>query len=158
MTASWQPSEGDVYFQDWDSLIVGTARLREEGWTVTGAEDLERGVRAFKAELGSEVRHLVWLPWGRVLTPTVRVLSTWQEFVSELELRAREDMEKSDSLEEMQVGFVTFGRAASSGVSEVFRVSVEELARGGMEARQRLIAVVMASKPPAGPSKGSGGP
>lgn len=148
---SWEPSADDVYFQDWDSLVVGTARLREEGWTVTSAEDLERGVRAFRAELGGQVRHLAWLPWGRVLSPKVRVLSTWQEFVSELELRAREDMEKSDSPGEMQVGFVTFGRAASSGVSEVFRVPVEELARGGLEARQRLIAVVMASRPPPKP-------
>jgi hypothetical protein len=145
-----EPTAAEVFFQDWDSLVVARERLLTEGWTVEPEDSPETGVRGFSAyrESTGERTSLKWACYGRVLTTVVKVVATWQEFLTELEFRKDEDMEKADSLGELQVGFATYGRAATSGVAEVTRISVEALQAGGVEARSRLIRLLTSSKHP----------
>lgn len=148
-------SANEVFFQDWDTLVAAVNRSREEGWTVVPADRPEAGVRGFRGTMeGRDDVLLTWLPWHRVLTPKVRVCSTWREFVAELELRKLEDMEKCDDVPAFQVGFACYGRAESAGLVEVFRVGVEELQSGGAEARSKLVAMLTSSRHPGlGPLK-----
>lgn len=161
--------DGDVqqvHFGSWDELVAARERLLTEGWEVLPGDEPERGVRGFRACRAGEPRTwLRWLPWCRELTSRVTVCSTWQEFVREVEFRVEEEMEKCDSMEAQQVGFVSYGRAATSGVAEVFRIGVRDLQAGGNEARAALIDVLGRSKHPgggplkaiSGQSQGSGG-
>jgi hypothetical protein len=105
-----------------------------------------RGFACTKA--GEPTTLLRWWAYGRELRPEVRVCSTWEEFVRELEFRREEEMDKSDDLEALQVGFVTYGRAATAGVAEVFRLPVPVLQAGGETARSSLIKMLMSSKHP----------
>jgi hypothetical protein len=141
----------EVFFGSWDELVTARERLLTEGWDVQARDDLERGVRGFSALKGGEPRtHLKWLPWCRELSAKVTVCSTWREFVREIEFRVSEEMEKCDAMEASQVGFVSYGRASTSGVSEVFRISVVDLQKGGQEARDALTEVLGRSKHPGG--------
>lgn len=141
-------SDSVIVFQDWDSLVAAVALAREEGWEVEGADVPEAGKVSFAARKdGPEARELTWWPYGRELSPKVVVCSTWEEFISELELRRTEPMEKADDLSKMQVGFAAYGRA-HQGICEVVRIGVPELQAGGAEARRRLIAVLVSAKHP----------
>lgn len=142
-------SGAEVFFPDWDSLVTAKDRLVAEGWQCEVKDSPETGVRGFSAHRGEGERaELKWAVYGRELSPKVKVVATWQEFITELEFRKDEDMEKADSLSEVQVGFATYGRAATSGVCEVIRIPVAALQEGGAEARSRLIGLLMASKHP----------
>lgn len=139
----------EVDFGSWDELVVARERLLTEGWDVREHGDAGAGVRGFAAyKAGEEPCWLRWLVYGRVLQAVVKVCSSWEEFVRELHFRADEDMDKSDAHSEGQVGFVTYGRAAVSGHSEVFRLPVPLLTEGGPPARAALIAILLRSKHP----------
>jgi hypothetical protein len=141
-------SASDVYLQSWDELVTAKDRLLAEGWGVEVRDQPERGVRGFVGVRAGEVVRLRWAVYGRELSPKVRVCATWREFLTELEFRKEEDMEKSDSLEDGHVGFATYGRASTTGIAEVIRVPVSVLQEGGAEARSQLIRLLMSSKHP----------
>lgn len=138
-----------VPFGSWDELVAARERLLTEGWDVLPADSPDTGVRGFAAyKGGEEPTWLKWLPYGRELTPVVKVCATWEEFVRELELRREEDMDKSDDLPAKRVGFVTYGHASKAGVAEVFRLDLPVLTGGGEPARAALIAILLRSKHP----------
>lgn len=144
----FEMGSSSVFFPDWDSLVVAKDRLVAEGWQCEVKDSPETGVRGFSAWREAERAELRWAVYGRELVATVKVVATWQEFLTELEFRRDEDMEKADSLGESQVGFATYGRAATGGVCEVIRIPVAALQEGGAEARSRLIGLLMSSKHP----------
>jgi hypothetical protein len=140
--------ERRIPFGSWDELAVARDRLLTEGWEVLPSDSTDTGVRGFSALRAGEPRTLLyWEVYGRPLEPVVRVCSSWEEFVREMQFRVDEDMEKSDDMPSRQVGFVTYGRAAS-GKAEVFRLGVELLQAGGETARASLIAILLKSRHP----------
>lgn len=143
-----EPTAAEVFFQDWDSLVVARDRLLTEGWACEERDSHETGVRGFACSGPGGRTELKWAVYGRVLETRVKVVPTWQEFLTELSFRKDEDMEKCDSLEEQQVGFATYGRAATAGVCEVVRIPVAALQEGGVEARRRLIALLTSTRHP----------
>ena len=139
----------EVALGSWEELVAARERLLTEGWDVLPADSPETGVRAFAAyRAGEEPVRLWWASYGRVLEPAVRVCASWEEFVRELQFRVEEDMDKSDDMPAAQVGFVTYGRASTAGVAEVFRLPVSLLTEGGESARSSLIAVLLKSRHP----------
>jgi len=141
-----------VDFGTYDELIAAQQRMHVEGWDVLRSDDVERGAVLFSCSreqgAGREFVRLRWWRFGRELRPKVTVCATWQEFVREIQFRVEEEMDKSDDLEAQQVGFVTYGRAATDGTAEVFRLPVSALQAGGPEARSSLIAILMRSRHP----------
>jgi len=138
----------EVTFETWDQLLAARERLLTEGWDVLPCDEPEAGVRGFAAYKGGEAGSwLTWAAFGRRLSPRVTVCSTWQQFVTELEFRAEEEMDRADDMPAGQVGFVSYGRAPS-GECEVFRVPVLTLSAGGAEARSRLTEVLKRTEHP----------
>jgi hypothetical protein len=136
-------------FDSWDSLVTARERLLTEGWNVVPCDAPERGVRGFAAYKEGELG--TWLKWavfGRELVAKYTVCSTWEQFVTELEFRASDEMDKCDDMAASQVGFVSYARAAVDGTCEVFRLPVSTLTDGGPVARERLIAVLLKSRHP----------
>jgi hypothetical protein len=147
--------ERRIPFGSWDDLAVARERLLTEGWELVPYDQVEEAVRGFSAVRAGEPRTLLyWEVYGRPLSPTVTVCSSWEEFVREMTFRVAEDMEKSDALAEGLVGFVSYGRA-SSARSEVFRIPVSMLVEGGEPARASLMAVLQRSRMPSAGSAGS---
>lgn len=141
--------EAEIPFQSWDELVAARERLLTEGWEVVPYDSPDTGVRAFAAyRPGERTTRLWWPVYGRVLEPVVRECASWEEFVRELQFRTEEDMDKSDDVPAKKVGFVTYGRAVTSGKAEVFRLDVSLLTAGGQPARAALIAILMRSKHP----------
>jgi hypothetical protein len=144
-----QVFKSEVSFGTWDELVVARERLLTEGWEVVAQDRPDSGVRGFAAyKAGEGSTWLKWAVYGRELRAVVRVCATWEEFVREIEFRVDEDMDKSDDLPARQVGFVTYGRATTSGVAEVFRLPLPLLTEGGEPARAALIAILLRSKHP----------
>lgn len=143
------PFGNTLDFQDWDSMVVARERLLTEGWEAVPWDSPERGVRAFACTRSGEPRTLLrWMMFSRELSPVVKVCGTWEEFVRELEFRAKEEMDKCDDVPAGQVGFASYGRAPVDGTCEVFRIPVAVLTAGGPEARARLMAVLKESVHP----------
>lgn len=130
----------EASFDDVERLTMAAELLSTSGWEVIPDDVPELGVRAFACTRASEEVRLVCEVYGPLVASVVEC-RTWQEFCGELEGRAGQDMEKSDSPEEGLVGFVCYGKAGE-GVAEVFRVSVEVLKLGGGEAREALIRIL----------------
>jgi len=148
--------ERRIPFGGWDELAVARDRLLTEGWEVLPADSADTGVRGFSAVRAGEPRTLLyWEVYGRPLEPVVKVCSSWEEFVREMQFRVEEEMEKSDDFPAGMVGFVTYGRAASSSRSEVFRIPVRLLAEGGEAARSSLMAILVRSRLPGAGAMGS---
>jgi hypothetical protein len=147
--------ERRIPFGGWDELAVARDRLLTEGWEVLPCDSADSGVRGFSALRAGEPRTLLyWEVYGRPLDPVVKVCSSWEEFVREMQFRVEEEMEKSDDLPAGLVGFVTYGRAAS-GLAEVFRIPVRLLAEGGEAARSSLMAILVRSRLPGAGAIGS---
>lgn len=146
----------EISFDDVEPMVAAADRLREEGWDVVAADRPELGVVGFRADGPGDSVLLRCCVYGAELEPEVVVCGSWEEFVAALESRNGHEMEKSDSLSEGQVGFVTYGRS-SEGRSEVFRIGVEDLRRGGAAARASLTAILLRSRLEGGPSPASGG-
>ena len=137
----------EILFDDLDGLLAARERLLTEGWDVQAHDSPDTGVRGFAAyRAGEDDTLLGCAVYGRALEPVIKVCGSWQEYVREIQFRLDEEMDQSPDTANRMVGFVAYGRAATAGVAEVFRLPLESLLSGGQEARASLIAVLLRAK------------
>lgn len=134
-----------VIFKDHEVMNFKVNMYREAGWAALPSDSPEKGIIGWTIiEEVPNPKMIVfqYYLFGKELIPNITVFKTGTEFLAELEPRLSSDLvEPCDSPELRMVGFVSYERAVSEGVSLVFRIGMTNI-KADTEFQQKLMTLV----------------